>query len=63
MLAAKITEKESEREKGIKAIIYLQASAGITETPEEAGKDWGTFSKAEQEQTMIFYRMMKANEK
>lgn len=46
--------KEDElREEGIKAVIALQAMAGITETREQAEAGWDSFSDREKKQTMI----------
>lgn len=44
------------REDGIKAIIELQAFAGITETPEQAAQGWDSMSDDVKEQTMLAYR-------
>ena len=43
---------------GTRAIIELQALAGITETQEDAEKGWNAMSEDEQEQTLIAYEML-----
>lgn len=49
---------ELDREKGIEAIIALQAFAGITETKEEARRGWDSMSASEQRQTMAAYELV-----
>ena len=49
-MAKKNTEERTMR--GIKAIIGLQAMAGITEAEEKARAGWGGMSKSEQETTL-----------
>ena len=45
-------------EQGIKAIISLQALAGITETEERARNGWNSMSDHEKEQTEIAYNTL-----
>ena len=45
-----------DREKGIKAIICLQAKVGITETYEQAEVGWNNMDSVQQELTMAFYK-------
>lgn len=47
---------------GIKAIIYLQAALGITETEEQARQGWAGMSTAQQKITMQMYQVMKEQE-
>jgi len=42
---------------GIKAIIYLQAMAGIVETEESAKLGWSKLDNSERETTLWFYRL------
>jgi hypothetical protein len=50
--------KVFDREKGIQAIIELQAFAGITEPRERAEKSWDEFRDFEKEQTMYVYSII-----
>jgi hypothetical protein len=50
-------EKEPEEEEGIKMIIFLQSTVGITETREQAIKGWRTMRPHERMQTLRVYNM------
>lgn len=50
-------------QEGIKAIIALQAMAGITESEEDAKKGWQSMSKYERDITLSAYRMFAPKEK
>lgn len=50
-------------QEGIKAIIALQAMAGISESEEDAKKGWQSMSKYEQEITLAAYRIFAPKEK
>jgi len=45
-------------EQGIKAIIALQAVAGITETEEKAKKGWDSFSESGKKQTELAHKIV-----
>ena len=47
-----------DREKGIQAIIDLQAKVGNTETREDAGTGWDSMSSKEQKITMDFHKII-----
>jgi len=47
-----------DREKGIQAIIDLQAEIGITETREEAESGWDSMSSKEQKITMHYHKLI-----
>ena len=47
-----------DREKGILAIIELQAVVGIEETRKEAEAGWDSLSENERSQTMAAHRMV-----
>ena len=51
-----------DREKGIKAIIYLQSMAGIRESRDKAERGWDGMSEHEQETTIHVYEMLKGGE-
>jgi len=46
-------------DKGVKAIIYLQALVGIEEPVEEATRGWNSLADWEKEQTLQAYRLCK----
>jgi len=46
---------------GIKAIIFLQALAGIKESEEEAKIGWREMTSYDQENTMAAYKVMGGN--
>lgn len=50
------TPEPSAETDGIKAIIYLQSMAGITETPEQAKKGWESMRAHERDRTLRLYR-------
>jgi hypothetical protein len=52
---------DTEQE-GIKAIIALQAMAGIVESEEDAKAGWANMSKYEQDITLSAYRMFCSQE-
>jgi len=43
---------DKEEERGIKAIMALQAAGGIVETPEEAEAGWNALSESQRKQTI-----------
>lgn len=47
-----------DREAGIKAVIDLQAAAGIEETREQAQAGWDAMSNEEQENTMAVHSVV-----
>lgn len=47
-----------EREKGIEAIIKLQALANIEESREKAEKNWDLMNDWEKENTMAAYKVL-----
>lgn len=51
-------KKSAEMVAGIKAIIYLQGLAGITETPGQATKGWLAMSANDKAQTMAAYEQL-----
>jgi hypothetical protein len=50
-------------EEGIKAIMFLQSKAGITETEKQATTGWNSMSRSEKETTMNVYKMMSKKKK
>lgn len=49
---------EAKERDGVKAIIALQALAGIVETPEQAKAGWAKMSPSEQQKTLRVYAMI-----
>jgi hypothetical protein len=47
-----MTKEETE---GVKAIVWLQSLAGITEPEEKALKGWQDMSEQERDQTLLAY--------
>jgi hypothetical protein len=52
-------KREFDEEAGIKAIIMLQAMAGINESREDALKGWRKMSDSEKENTMAAFDIFK----
>lgn len=50
------TTEQGDDTDGIKAIIYLQSIAGITETSEQAKRGWSIMSTHERDTTLRIYR-------
>lgn len=48
-----------DREKGIEAIIFLQAHVGITEPRDKAERGWDAMSKSDRKITLSVYDSMK----
>jgi hypothetical protein len=46
-------ESPAERDRGIKAIIGLQAAVGIEETPEQAAAGWDRMTDSAKRRTML----------
>ena len=50
--------QDDERERGIKAIIFLQSLAHITETRDNAEKGWASMSDSDRENTMAAFQAL-----
>lgn len=53
--------KDEQEDRGVEAIIALQAMAGITEPEERARRSWRRFSPRERIVTMNTYLVLKGN--
>ena len=53
-----MSQKAYPRKQGIKAIIDLQAMAGITEPIEKATKEWDNFTKEDKLQTTLAHKTL-----
>jgi len=56
---SQLTEEEK---KGVRAIVYLQSLAGITETEEQAIIGWRLMTPGEQEQTLYVFKIIRPKE-
>jgi len=64
MTDAMMTEEEKqEREIGIQAIIFLQATVGKVEPREKAERAWDGFKKWEKDQTLAAYALLSKKDK
>ena len=50
--------KDQNKEKGVKAIIFLQKCAGIDEPKDKAEQSWSSFSENQKKQTLLAYKAM-----
>lgn len=50
--------KKDEEQEGVKAIIALQKSAGITETEEQARRGWKSMTPHQREQTLLAFKIV-----